>query len=63
MHAIIDRSRFEAALDYKPGILSLRNEEFPFLVQKLSAINIRRGQSENWVKKVQAVAYNYDHYI
>ena len=36
--AIIGRSRFEAALIYKPRILSLKNEEFPFLVHKLSAI-------------------------
>ena len=36
--AIISRSRFEADLIYKPRILSLRNEEFPFLVHKLSAI-------------------------
>ena len=36
--AIISRSRFEAALVYKPRILSLKNEEFPFLVHKLSAI-------------------------
>ena len=34
---IITRSRFEAALVYKPQILSLKNEEFPFLVHKLSA--------------------------
>ena len=31
-------SRYEAALVYKPRILSLKNEEFPFLVHKLSAI-------------------------
>ena len=36
--AIISRSWFEAALVYKPQILSLKNEEFPFLVYKLSAI-------------------------
>ena len=36
--AIISRSRFEAAPIYKPQILSLKNEEFPFLVHKLSAI-------------------------
>ena len=36
--AIISRSRFEAALVYKPRILSLKNEEFPVLVHKLSAI-------------------------
>ena len=36
--AIISRSGFEAALVYKPRILSLTNEEFPFLVHKLSAI-------------------------
>ena len=36
--AIISRSRFEAALVYKPRILSLKNEEFTFLVHKLSAI-------------------------
>ena len=36
--AIIGRSRFEAALVYKPRILSLKNEEFPFLIHKLSAI-------------------------
>ena len=38
MHAIISRSWFEAALVYKPRILSLKNEKFPFLVHKLSAI-------------------------
>ena len=38
MRAIISRSRFEAALVYKPRILSLKNEEFPVLVHKLSAI-------------------------
>ena len=37
-HAIIGRSRFEAALVYKPRILGLKNEEFPFLVHKLSVI-------------------------
>ena len=36
--AIIGRSWFEAALVYKPRILSLKNEEFPFLVHKLSAL-------------------------
>ena len=36
--AIISRSRFEATLVYKPQILSLKNEEFPFLVHKLSVI-------------------------
>ena len=36
--AIIDRSRVEAALVYKPRILGLKNEEFPFLVHKLSVI-------------------------
>ena len=36
--AIIGRSRFEAALVYKLRILSLKNEEFPFLVHKLSAV-------------------------
>ena len=35
--ATISRSRFEAALVYKPRILSLKYEEFPFLVHKLSA--------------------------
>ena len=30
--AIITRSRFEAALVYKPRILDLKIEEFPFLV-------------------------------
>ena len=38
MRAIIGRSQFEAAPVYKPRILSLKNEEFPFLVHKLSAI-------------------------
>ena len=38
MRAIIGRSRFEAALIYKLRILSLKNEEFSFLVHKLSAI-------------------------
>jgi hypothetical protein len=36
--AIIGGSWFEAALVYKPQILSLKNEEFLFLVHKLSAI-------------------------
>jgi hypothetical protein len=36
--AIISRSRFEAALVYKPQILRLKNKKFPFLVHKLSAI-------------------------
>ena len=36
--AIIGRSRFEAALVYKPRILGLKNEEFPFSVHKLSVI-------------------------
>ena len=36
--AIITRSRFETALIYKPRILGLKNEEFPFLVHKLSVI-------------------------
>ena len=36
--AIITRSRFETALDYKPRILGLKNEEFPFLVHKWSVI-------------------------
>ena len=36
--AIIGRSQFEAALVYKPRILGLKNEEFPFLVYKLSVI-------------------------
>ena len=36
--AIIGRSRFEAALVYKPRILDLKNEEFPFLVHELSVI-------------------------
>ena len=36
--AIISRFRFEAALVYKPRILGLKNEEFPFLVHKLSVI-------------------------
>ena len=36
--AIIGRSRFEAALVYKPRILGLKGEEFPFLVHKLSVI-------------------------
>ena len=38
VRAIIGRSRFEAALVYKPRILSLKNEEFTFLVHKLSVI-------------------------
>ena len=38
MRAIIGRSRFEAALGYKPRIFSLKNEEFPFLVHKFFAI-------------------------
>ena len=35
---IIARSRSETALKYKPRILGLKNEEFPFLVNKLSVI-------------------------
>ena len=35
---IITRSRFETALVYKPRILDLKNEEFSFLVHKLSVI-------------------------
>ena len=38
MHAIIGRSRFEAAVVFKPRILGLKKEEFPFLVHKLSVI-------------------------
>ena len=34
--AIISRSRFEAALVYKPQILGLKIEEFPFLVHNWS---------------------------
>ena len=37
-HAIITRSQFETALDYKPRILGSKIEEFPFVVHKLSAI-------------------------
>ena len=33
--AIIARSRSETALEYKPRILGLKNEEFPFLVHKV----------------------------
>ena len=36
--AIIGRSRFEAALVYKPRILGFKSEEFLFLVHKLSVI-------------------------
>ena len=36
--AIIGRSRFEAALVYRPRILGLKSEEFPFLIHKLSVI-------------------------
>ena len=36
--AIITRSRFETALDYKPRILGQAIEEFPRLVHKLSVI-------------------------
>ena len=38
MRAIIGCFWFEAALVYKPRILSLKNEEFPFLVHKLFVI-------------------------
>ena len=38
MRAIITRSRFETALIYKPRILGLKNDEFPFLDHKLSVI-------------------------
>ena len=40
--AIIGRSRFEAALVYKPRILGLKNEE----------------KSKYWVQKIQAAAYD-----
>ena len=36
--AILTRSRFETALVYKPRILGLKNEEYPFLVHNLSVI-------------------------
>ena len=36
--AIITRSWFETALDYKPRILDPKIEEFPCLVHKLSVI-------------------------
>ena len=36
--AIIARSRSETALEYKPRILGLKNEEYPLLVHKLSVI-------------------------
>ena len=39
--AIIARSRSETALEYKPRILGLTNEEFPFLVHKV-VCNINR---------------------
>ena len=39
-HAIIDRSRFEAALVYKPRILGLENEEFTFFVDMYIVCNI-----------------------
>ena len=36
--AIIARSWSETALVYKPRILGLKNEEFPFLVHKWSVL-------------------------
>ena len=36
MRAIVTRSGFETALDYKPRILDPNIEEFPCLVHKLS---------------------------
>ena len=39
--AIIARSRSETALEYKPRILGLKNEEFLFLVHKV-VCNINR---------------------
>ena len=39
--AIIARSRSETTLEYKPRILGLKNEEFPFLVHKV-VCNINR---------------------
>ena len=36
--AIITRSRFETALDYRLRILGSKIEEFPCLVRKLSVI-------------------------
>ena len=59
--AIIGRSRFEAALVYKPRILGLKIEEFPFLVHKLSVILFalyNKTAVKNGVKKIQAAAYN-----
>ena len=38
--AIIGRSWFEATLVYKPRILGLKNEEFSFLVHKLSVLKV-----------------------
>ena len=37
-HAIIARSGFETALDYKPRILGLKIAKFAFLAHKLSVI-------------------------
>lgn len=50
---IISRSRLEANLVHKPRLLSLKNEEFPFLVHKYP--NIR---SEKWDKNIQTLGYN-----
>ena len=43
------------ALVYKPRILGLKNEEFPFLVQKLSVISTA---VKNGVKNIQTTGYN-----
>ena len=48
---MIGRSRFEAALVYKPRILRLKNEEFPYLVHKLSAILTALKYKQTWGKK------------
>ena len=46
--AIITRSLFETALDYKPQILGPNIEEFPCLVHKLSVILTALQYKPHW---------------
>ena len=52
--AIISRSGFEAALIYKSRILSLKYEELPFLVHKLSET---LTALKNGVNNIQTMGY------
>ena len=46
--AIVTRSWFETALDHKPRILGPKMEEFPSLVDKLSAILTALQYKPHW---------------